>query len=114
MARDDLDHDLRDRIRAWTVHLKRKHEIPSDRKLAKRIGVAGPTVTNILAGGGMGLDYVAKLHRAFHVSADVLLDDDPPIEAPVPVPEPRTGLAQPPRSASSSGQRAGRRRGGAA
>jgi plasmid maintenance system antidote protein VapI len=59
------------------------HGIPSLRQMAKRMKMAGPTVTNAVnRQTGIGLDYLLALHRAFHVSADVLLDSDPPVISP--------------------------------
>lgn len=75
----DVDAALRVRLAAWTKHLMELHEIPSIRQMAKRMGKSGPTVTNALnRRSGVGLDYLVALHRKFHVSADVLLDSDPP------------------------------------
>lgn len=79
MARPEIDADLRQRIRAWTEYLMREHRIQSSRAMARRVGVSNPVVVNLRNGSaGVGLDYVVKLHRAFHVSADALLDSDPP------------------------------------
>lgn len=80
--RQDVDLDIRRRLSDWTVYLMHKHSIPSLRRMADRMGLAGPTVTNAVnKREGIGLDYLVALHRSFHVSADVLLEDDPP---PVP------------------------------
>lgn len=77
--RQDIDPVIRKRLAAWTRHLMEIHEIPSLRKMAARMGLAGPTVTNAVNHEtGLGLDYLVALHRTFHVSADVLLDTDPP------------------------------------
>jgi transcriptional regulator with XRE-family HTH domain len=81
--RQDVDAELRRRLAAWTLYLKHKHEIPSLRRMAKKMGMSGPTITNAVNHqSGIGLDYLVALHRSFHVSADVLLDDDPP---PIPI-----------------------------
>jgi plasmid maintenance system antidote protein VapI len=57
----------------------RIHEVSSKRAMAKRMGLSGPTVTNAINHqSGIGLDYLVALHRTFHVSADVLIADDPP------------------------------------
>lgn len=77
--RQDIDPELRVRIAEWTKHLMTLHGITSKRAMGRRMGKAGPTVTNALnLKAGIGLDYVVALHRTFHVSADVLLDTDPP------------------------------------
>jgi transcriptional regulator with XRE-family HTH domain len=77
--RQDIDPELRRRLAAWTRYLMALHSIPSLRKMAERMGLAGPTVTNAVnKKAGIGLDYLVALHRKFHVSADVLLDTDPP------------------------------------
>jgi antitoxin component HigA of HigAB toxin-antitoxin module len=77
--RQDIDLELRRRLAAWTRYLMALHGIPSLRKMAERMGLAGPTVTNAVnKKAGIGLDYLVALHRKFHVSADVLLDTDPP------------------------------------
>ncbi len=77
--RQDIDPVLRQRLAAWTHYFMWKHKIPSKRRMAKRMHLAGPTVTNALNyGTGIGLDYLVALHRTFHESADVLLDSDPP------------------------------------
>ena len=77
--RQDIDVELRQRLAAWTRYLMRLHGIPSLRKMADRMGLAGPTVTNAVnKKAGIGLDYLVALHRTFHVSADVLIDTDPP------------------------------------
>jgi hypothetical protein len=76
--REDIDPELRRRLAAWTRYLMALHEIPSLRQMARRMGLAGPTVTNAVNHEtGIGLDYLVALHRTFHVSADVLLDTDP-------------------------------------
>jgi antitoxin component HigA of HigAB toxin-antitoxin module len=81
--RQDIDPEIRVRLAAWTKYLMEKHKIPSIRQMAKRMGMAGPTVTNALnLQSGIGLDYVVALHRTFHESADVLLDTDPPKRQP--------------------------------
>jgi antitoxin component HigA of HigAB toxin-antitoxin module len=78
--RQDIDPELRERLAAWTRYLMQLHEIPSLRKMAERMGMAGPTVTNAVnKKAGIGLDYLVALHRTFHVSADVLLDTNPPV-----------------------------------
>lgn len=77
--RQDIDPALRVRLSAWTRYLMELHEIPSIRQMAKRMKMSGPTVTNALNyGSGLGLDYLVALHRRFYMSADVLLDTDPP------------------------------------
>jgi transcriptional regulator with XRE-family HTH domain len=77
--RQDIDPVLRQRLAAWTRYLMQLHEVPSLRKMAERMGKSGPTVTNAVnKKAGIGLDYLVALHRTFHVSADVLLDTDPP------------------------------------
>jgi hypothetical protein len=77
--REDVDAALRRRLAAWTRYLMWKHGIPSKRAMARRMGIAGPTVTNAINHeSGIGLDYLVALHRTFHESADVLLDTDPP------------------------------------
>lgn len=77
--RRQTDQELRARIVAWTRYLARIHQIPSGNALARRLGVAEPTVAQILAGTRTpGLDFVVRLHRTFHQSADVLIDSDPP------------------------------------
>lgn len=59
------------------------HGVPSIRGMARRLGLSGPTVTNALnKESGIGLDFLVALHRKFHVSADVLLDSDPPEISP--------------------------------
>ena len=84
--RQDIDPELRIRIAGWTKHLMTLHGIPSIRQMAKRMKKAGPTVTNALnLQSGIGLDYVVALHRTFHVSADGLLDTDPPKPPPTSV-----------------------------
>jgi hypothetical protein len=78
--RQDIDPVLRQRLAAWTRYLMALHEVPSLRKMAERMGMAGPTVTNAVnKRTGIGLDYLVALHRTFHMSADVLLDTDPPV-----------------------------------
>lgn len=77
--REDIDRELRRRLAAWTVFLMKKHGIRSKRKMAERMKMAGPTITNAINyGAGIGLDYLVALHRTFHESADALLDSDPP------------------------------------
>lgn len=77
--RQDVDPEIRQRLARWTLHLMKKHEIRSLRGMAKRMGMAGPTITNAVNyQAGIGLDYLVALHRTFHESADVLLDSDPP------------------------------------
>ena len=78
--RQDVDIELRRRIAAWTRYLMELHKIPSLRQMARRIKKSGPTVTNVVnhPEDGVGLDYVVALHRTFYISADVLLDTDPP------------------------------------
>lgn len=77
--RQDVDPVVRRRLAAWTRYLMDLHGVPSIRRMAERMDMAGPTVTNALnRQTGIGLDYLIALHRTFHVSADVLLDTDPP------------------------------------
>ena len=78
-----VDPALRERLAAWTEHLMRLHGIESKRAMGRRMGVSGPTVTNALnRKSGLGLDFLVALHRTFHMSADVLLDTDPPSGSP--------------------------------
>lgn len=50
--------------------------------LARELGVAEPTVTNIVNGRRTaGLTLLLAMHRGLHVSADQLLDADPPSQA---------------------------------
>ena len=78
--RTDIDPSLRRRLAAWTRYFMELHQIPSLRQMAKRMKLAGPTVTNAVNHPevGIGLDYLVKLRDAFHESADRLLDNDPP------------------------------------
>jgi hypothetical protein len=77
--RQDIDPIVRRRLAAWTRYFMKKHRVPSLRKMADRMDLAGPTVTNAVNHEtGIGLDYLIALHRTFHESADVLLDTDPP------------------------------------
>ena len=74
-----IDREARTRILAWARHEMKKHGLPSGNALAKRLGLAGPTVTSVLAETRTpGLDFLIALHRTFHESADVMLDSDPP------------------------------------
>lgn len=73
------DIETRLRIAAWARYLMRKHHISSGNELAKRLGLSGPTVALVLKGDRTpGLDFLVRLHRVFHESADVMLDSAPP------------------------------------
>ena len=78
--RPDLDPAVRERIRAWLRYYKGSRGWTNER-LAHELGLATPTVTNILSGQRTaGLDVVLKIHRRLHRSADDLMDLDPPCE----------------------------------
>lgn len=81
--RQDIDPALRKRLAAWTRYLMALHHIPSKRQMADRMGLSGPTVTNVINHeAAVGLDYLVALHTTFHRSADELLDTNPPAKLP--------------------------------
>lgn len=77
-TRDTVDHDRRARIRAWLDYYKRRRGWTNQR-LAEELGLAEPTVTNILNDTrGAGFDTFIRMHDRLRRSADDLLDTDPP------------------------------------
>ena len=56
-----------------------KHAYPTKQEFADTIGVAQPTVINVLNGKRTaGLELVIKMHRRFHRSLDAIIDELPP------------------------------------
>jgi Helix-turn-helix len=81
MAKQDNEAEsLRERIVLWRRFFMREYNIPSQRALARKLGVSQPSISKAFGGKTIGLDIFAKIHRAFHKSADVMLDSDPPGE----------------------------------
>jgi transcriptional regulator with XRE-family HTH domain len=79
MANRGTDIETRQRIAAWARHMMEVHSIASGNELARRLGLSSPTIALVLSGDRTaGLDFLVKLHRVFHISADALLDSDPP------------------------------------
>lgn len=78
-----VDQETRDRLAAWLRHeIKRRAisgESPSQRQIAEKLGLSHAYLSRILTGvQTAGLEVLIRLHRVFHVDANVLLDDDPP------------------------------------
>lgn len=93
--------ELRRRIAAWFRYVKAKHGITNE-KMADRMGLPEPTITNILnEQRWVGLDTVYALREAFRESVDVMFDDWPKGE---------DGTLPDPRPASSSAAHPTRRR----
>lgn len=71
----------RGRIAAWMRYYREKysHQYPTHESFARALGLSQPTVVNILNRRRTpGLDVLLEMHRCFHVSADTVLDTDPP------------------------------------
>lgn len=76
--RDRMDPQARERIRGWLRYYKTARGWTNER-LADELGVAEPTVTNVLNGQRSGgLDLVIKMHRKLGRSMDDFIDVDPP------------------------------------
>ena len=79
LGRKETDPIVRARIAAWTRYLMRSRGYANPTEMARKLGVTRPAVSTVLRGTRTpGLDYLVKLHRVFHIQADVLLDEDPP------------------------------------
>ena len=83
MGKKSLDPEVRGRVAAWLRYfrdVKYAHEYKTNDDFARRgLGLSPPTVANIINGKRTaGLDVVLQIHRRFHVSADTLLDTNPP------------------------------------
>jgi transcriptional regulator with XRE-family HTH domain len=69
------------RIAAWLRYYREKysHQYPTHESFARALGVSQTTVVNILNGRRTpGLDILVELHHRFHVSADTIINTDPP------------------------------------
>lgn len=94
------DQALRDRITAWLRHYERIYR--SQTALADKLGVSSSAVNQIMSGKrNAGLDILAKMHTNLGVSADALIDTDPPRQ---------NGHAADPTMASQATVEQGRRR----
>lgn len=83
-----INPDLRSRITGWLRYEMWKRGIMSKAAMAKRLDLAGPTIVNVLNGRTTpGLDVLYKMHRHLGVSADTLLDEDPPAMSGLPPPQ---------------------------
>ncbi len=80
LAHMERHPEVRARLVRWCVYYGRLHGLTSKSALARQIGVAVPTMVNLLNGkGGLGLDVFLAIREALHVPADVLLDSEPPV-----------------------------------
>lgn len=74
-----IDQETRDRIRAWISYEMKRRDIESIREFAEKLGVNHAYLSRIISGQQTaGLELVLRMHRKLHMSADVILDDDPP------------------------------------
>jgi transcriptional regulator with XRE-family HTH domain len=77
---EDMDKELRARIRAWLRHY-RQTRYATNELLADALGLAEPTITNVLNGRrSAGLDLVYAMHKRLGRSLDQLMDDPAPEE----------------------------------
>jgi transcriptional regulator with XRE-family HTH domain len=84
MGKKFTDIALRQRLRLWLLHFEKKyaHQYPRRKDLAEAMKIAAPTLSQVSKEArGIGLEILVRMHRTFHVSADVLLDTDPPAES---------------------------------
>lgn len=78
-TRGEIDEVTRDRIVAWIRYEMHKRAPISQRQFALKIGVSHAYLSRTLSGAQRpGLELLTRLHRRLHVSADRMLDEDPP------------------------------------
>jgi transcriptional regulator with XRE-family HTH domain len=76
---ESVDRELRERLRRHLWVLMHENKLNAQ-KLSEQIGSSSGTVADYLNGvKTIGLDFMVKMHRTFHVSADYLVDQDPEI-----------------------------------
>ncbi len=97
MGRKKTDFALRERLGRWVQHFMDIYGVTKENQgeFAERLGISGPALSQYKnARRTMGLDTFVKMHRSMKVSADVMLNADPPprnvpAEASRPPPAPR-------------------------
>ncbi len=78
-ARGTIDEETRSRVVAWLRREQEDQGLASIRELARRLGVSHSYVARILSGDqAPGLDLVVRFTRTFGLSADRVLNEDPP------------------------------------
>jgi transcriptional regulator with XRE-family HTH domain len=77
VSEKEIDKPTRDRLVAWLRHVEPRFRTRGE--LARQLDVSNATVSNLLNGKTTpGFDVFLKMHRGLHISADQLLDNDPP------------------------------------
>jgi transcriptional regulator with XRE-family HTH domain len=78
-GRGEIDTKTRERIRGWVVHEMNRRGIVSIREAARKIGVSHTYLTRVLGGDTTpGIEFLLRVHRKWHISLDILCDEDPP------------------------------------
>ncbi len=78
-ARGTIDEETRGRIVAWLRREQEDQALASIRELARRLGLSHSYVARVLSGAlAPGLDLVLRFTRTFGLSADRVLNEDPP------------------------------------
>ena len=73
-----MDDETKTRIAGWLSYYQKQRGWTVER-LAKELGMAQPTITNVINGKrAAGIELLLRMHRRLHRSADDLLDADPP------------------------------------
>jgi transcriptional regulator with XRE-family HTH domain len=82
-ARTSIDPETRSRITGWIRVEMSDRGSPSVREFARVVGVSHAHLSRVLAGAqAPGLELVLRLVRRLEVSADRLLNEDPPGRVP--------------------------------
>jgi transcriptional regulator with XRE-family HTH domain len=70
---------IRDRIRAWIAYEMKRRDIESIREFAELVEVNHAYLSRVISGKQTaGLELLLRLHQNLHISADRILDQDPP------------------------------------
>ncbi|HET8540135.1 MAG TPA: helix-turn-helix transcriptional regulator [Anaeromyxobacter sp.] len=78
-ARGTIDEETRGRVVAWLRREQEDQGIASIRELARRLGLSHSYLARVLSGSqAPGLDLVLRFTRTFGLSADRVLEEDPP------------------------------------
>jgi transcriptional regulator with XRE-family HTH domain len=104
-ARGTIDEETRRRVVAWLRREREEQGFASIRKLARRLEVSHSYLARVLGGAqAPGLDLVLRLTRIFGLSADRVLNEDPPRRYFL-ASEPVAGTRLPPQASRRPGSR---------